>query len=151
MEAPRIRVSIILAVAGLGVVLTTLVFGVLMTNQTVNNTGNVKAMGVSVYSDSGCTQQLSLLQWGTLDPGAKRNYTVYVKNTGNVGVALNLTTSNWNQSAARSYITLAWNREAYALTHQTSVSTVLTLTVSSSISGVQGFSFDIIITGTERT
>jgi len=151
MEMPRIHASIIFAVAGLGIVLTTLVFGVLTTNQSVNNTGNVKAVGVNVYSDSGCTQQLSLIPWGTLEPGARRNYTIYIKNTGNVGVTLNLTTGNWNSSAARSYITLTWNREAYALSHQTSVSAILSLAVSSSVSGVQGFSFDVIITGTERT
>ena len=151
METPRIRTSIVLAVLGLGVVLTTLVFGVLTTNQSVNNTGNVKAVGVNVYSDSGCTQRLSLIQWGTLEPSARRNYTIYIKNTGNVGVTLNLTTGNWNSSTARSYITLTWNREAYALNHQTSISAILTLTVSPSISGVQGFSFDVILTGTERT
>lgn len=149
--AARISTSVVLAVLGLGIVLTTLVFGVLTTNQSVNNTGNVKAVGVNVYSDSGCTLRLSLIQWGTLEPNSKRNYTIYIKNTGNVGVTLNLTTGNWNSSTARSYITLTWNREAYALNHQTSISAILTLTVSPSISGVQGFSFDVIITGTERT
>lgn len=151
MEITHKRTAVLLAVSGLGVALATLVFGALMANQTVNNTGNVTAVGVGVYSDSGCTHTLSLIQWGALEPGARRNYTIYIKNTGNVGVALNMTTSNWNSTAARSYVTLTWNREAYALNHQTSTSAVLTLAVSQSITGVQGFSFDVIITGTERT
>ncbi len=151
MESPHMSATTILAIAGVGVVLTALVFGLLTTNQSFSNTGNIKAIGVNVYSDSGCTSRLSLIQWGTLEPSTRKNYTIYIKNTGNVAVLLNLTTASWNSSAARSYITLIWGREAYVLNPQTSVSAILTLTVSSSISGVQGFSFDVIITGTERT
>jgi hypothetical protein len=42
-----------------------------------------------------------------------------------------------------------WNRAGYVLAVGASVQAVLSLTVSSSISGVTSFSFDITITGTQ--
>ena len=63
-----------------------------------------------------------------------------------------MTTENWSSASASSYITLSWNlEEGYVLSHGQSVETVLTLLVSSSVSGVKSFTFDIIITGTEST
>jgi len=50
---------------------------------------------------------------------------------------------------ASSYITLDWDRDDYVLSSGESVQAVLTLSVSSSITGITSFSFDIVITGTE--
>jgi hypothetical protein len=74
---------------------------------------------------------------------------VYVRNEGTVSVTLNMTKGNWNPSSASSYITLTWNKEKYVLPAGQVVTAVLTLSVSSSVSGVTSFSFDITITGTQ--
>jgi len=151
MTLQKTQVSIILVVGAL-VAVTTLVSGLLIASQTIPNTGNVKAIGVGVYSDSACTQEVLSIPWGTLDPGETCDETVYIRNEGNVAVVLSMTTENWDPSSASSYITLSWNLEqGYVLNHGQSVETVLTLSVSSSISGVESFTFDIIITGTEST
>ena len=143
----KVHVSI-LAVAILATV-STLVFGLLSASTTISNTGNVKAVGVGVYWDSGCSQEVSLIEWGSLDPGETSSVTVYVRNEGNVAVVLNMTTENWAPTLASSYITLDWDREGHVLSPGESVQTVLTLSVSSSITGITSFSFDIVITGTE--
>lgn len=151
MALQKTQVSIILVVGAL-VAVSALVSGLLIASQTIPNTGNVKAIGVGVYSDSTCSQEVLSIQWGNLDPGESRNETVYIRNEGSIAVVLSMTTENWDPASASSYITLSWNLEqGYVLNHGQSVETVLTLSVSSNISGVESFTFDIIITGTEST
>jgi hypothetical protein len=151
MAFQKIHISIILVIATL-VTVSALVSGLLIASQTIPNTGNVKAVGVGVYSDSGCSQEVLSIPWGTLDPGETSHETVYICNDGNVAVVLTMTTENWDPSSASSHITLSWNlEEGYVLDPEESVETVLTLSVSSSISGVESFTFDIVITGTEST
>jgi len=151
MALQKIQVSVILVIATL-VTVSALVSGLLIASQTIQNTGNVKAVGVGVYSDSACNQTVLSIPWGTLDPGESSDETVYIRNDGNVAVVLSMTTENWDPSSASSHITLSWNlEEGYVLNPGQSVQTVLTLSVSSSISGVESFTFDIIITGTQST
>lgn len=128
--------------------------GTLVTTRTVSNSGNIRvvtppSVQLSVYSDSGCTTALSSVSWGTLDPGTTATATIYLKNEGNVPVTLNISASNWAPSSASSYFTLTWNRDSYVLAVGASVQAVLSLTVSSSISGITSFSFDITITATQ--
>ena len=129
----------------------TLVIALLTSSQTVSNNGTVKAIGVGVYSDSGCTLALTSINWGSFEAGSSKNYTIYVKNNGNVAVVLSKSTGNWNPASASTYMTFSWNRDSYVLTAGTSVSARLTLTVASNINGINTFSFDITITGTEQT
>jgi hypothetical protein len=152
MESQKIRATTILAILGLGVILSTVVFGILSASQTVQNSGNIKTVGVSVYSDSGCNQKLSTINWGTLTAGTKQNLTqAYIRNEGTVATTLTMTTGNWSSTQASTYIKLSWTLEGYKLPHQTTSQATLTLTVPSNITGVDSFSFDVTITGTEVT
>jgi uncharacterized repeat protein (TIGR01451 family) len=137
----------VIAIAVMATVISTL--GALVATRTLSNSGNITAVGVGVYSDSGCTTVLSSISWGTLNPGDTKTYTVYVKNTGTVSITLTMAVTNWNPSSASSYITLSWDRQNYVLTAGSSVQATLTLVVSSSISSVTSFTFDVTITGTQ--
>ena len=143
----KISMGAVLAIAILGTVAT--VLGAFVATRTISNVGSMKAIGVGVYWDSGCTNAVSSIDWGSLEPGVTKNFTIYVRNEGNVQLKLSMTTSNWNPASASSYMTLSWNRENYVLAAGSVVSAVLTLSVSSSISEITSFSFDIIIAGTE--
>lgn len=133
--------------------------GALVATRTVSNTGNIRVatpppsppatVQLGIYSDSNCTTALSSVSWGTLDPGTTATSTIYVRNEGNVPVTLSIGASNWSPSSASSYFTLSWNRAGYVLAAGASVQAVLSLAVSSSISGVTSFSFDITITATQ--
>jgi len=147
MAMQKVTMGTVLAIAIVGMVVTAL--GALVATRTISNSGSVTAVGVGVYSDNACTTALSAISWGTLNPGDVKTYTVYVRNEGTVSVMLNMTVSNWNPSSASSYITLTWNKEKSTLTAGQVVPAVLTLSVSSSVSGVTSFSFDITITGTQ--
>jgi hypothetical protein len=150
MPVQKMYVATILAVAILGSA-GALVFALLSTNATIMNTGNIKAIGVGVYSDSACSDPIALIEWETVDPGTTRDFTIYIKNEGNINIILSMATTNWDPTSATNYMTLSWNREGYLLTPGSSVQAIFSLSVSSSISGVQSFSFDIVLTGTESS
>jgi hypothetical protein len=153
MSIQKTQTVAILAVVATVVVASTLASALLMASQRIGNNGlvDVKAVGVGVYWNSGCTDNVTSIDWGSLEPGEAVDRTVYIKNNGNVRVALSMATENWNPSSASDHITLTWNREAYELPADGVIQAVLTLTISSDIENTTGFSFDIIITGTETT
>jgi len=133
-----------LALIALGPALVTALTG----NRSVSNTGSIKAVGVGVYSDQACTNPVSSLSWGVLNPGSSANKTVYIRNESNVVATLSKTTSNWNPSNASNYITLTWNYGGQTLNANQVISVLFTLSVASNIAGITNFSFDITITAT---
>jgi hypothetical protein len=147
MAMQKATIGAIVIIALMAVVLSTL--GALTVSQTFSNSGSISAIGVGVYSNSGCTTVLSSINWGTVNPGASVTYTMYVKNNGTIPVTLTMTIGTWNPTSASSYINLTWNQQNYSLPAGSSVPAVLTLNVSSSASGFTSFTFDVIITGTQ--
>jgi hypothetical protein len=143
-----------LALAAIGVVAIT--FAALTASDMFSNNGSISypppppTLQIGVYTDSSCTTPVSNIAWGTLSPGSNATQTVYVENEGNVNATLNMTTSSWSSSTAQSDMSLTWNREGYQLNAGLNVSAVLTLSVSSSISGISTFSFNVTITGTQH-
>lgn len=127
--------------------------GSLVATRTLSNTGNIRVSSptvqLGIYSDSGCTTALSTVSWGTLSPGGTATSTIYVRNEGSVPVTLSAQAANWNPASAQSSFTFSWDRNGYILAAGVTVQAVLSLTVSSSISNVTSFSFDITITATQ--
>lgn len=151
MVMQRVPAGVVLTIAVTGVIVSVLAAGLLMAYQRIPNSGNVKTVGVGVYWDSACTDNVTSIDWGFLEPGATVNRTVYIRNEGNTPLVLNMTTDNWNPTSTSGYVFLNWNLEGCVVnTTVPVVQAVLTLSVSSDVSGVTGFSFDIIITGTEQ-
>jgi hypothetical protein len=145
LKAAIATIAIIIAVIGL----TTSVLSALVASHSISNTGSITTVGVGVYSNSACTNAVSSISWGNITPGSAVNDTVYVKNLGSAQETLNMTTTGWNPTATSSYITLTWNQAGTVLAAGSHVAAVLTLTVSSSISGITSFSFNTTITGTQ--
>jgi uncharacterized protein YpuA (DUF1002 family) len=141
-------------VAGIGiavavVMMLTGVFAALQADRTFSNTGAITTVNVGAFSDSGCTQTLSTVDWGSIVPGSSANKTIYIKNTGTTMVSLNMTVNAWSPANASSSMTLTWNREGTVLNVGNNVATLLVLTVSGSVSGITNFSFNATITGTQ--
>ncbi len=116
------------------------------TSRTISSAGSVKGIGVGIYWDSACTNPTSSIDWGLLDPGSSKTVTVYARNEGNSVVTLSKATQNWNPSTASSYMTLNWNYAGQTLSVNQVFQIRLTLLVSSNISGIASFTFDITIT-----
>lgn len=147
MAMQKATVGAVLAVAVMAVLVSAL--GALTATRTFSNYGTINAIGVGVYQDSGCTTVLTSVSWGTLNPGDTATHTIYVKNNGTIPVTLTMTYDNWSPLSAQSYITLTWDHNNTQLASGSVAAAVLTLNVSSGISGVTNFSFDIHITGTQ--
>lgn len=147
MAMQKATIGAVLVVA----VMATLVgaLGTLTVTRTFPSNGTINAVGVGVYSDPSCTTALSSVNWGTLNPGNTATQTMYVKNNGTIPVTLTMTYGNWSSQSAQSYITLTWNQNNTQLASSSVATAVLTLNVSSAISGVTNFSFNINITGTQ--
>jgi hypothetical protein len=120
-------------------------------SRTLSNKGSVGTfltVGVEVYTDASLTSKMTLVSWGTLSPGTQSSFIVYVRNEGNTLIMLSQYVSNWNPSNAATYLTLTWNYAGQTLGAGQGMQLTLTLSVSSSISGITDFNFDITIVGT---
>jgi hypothetical protein len=148
MAIQKISTGAIIAIVMVGIVLTVTTAGLISVSQSVSSSGSVTAINVGVYSDSSCTQNLTTIDWGTVAPGNSVTKTVYVKNTGNSDITLSMTKNGWNPTSANGPITVTWNKEGTTLSAGASAAAIITLSVSSGISGITTFSVNIVITGT---
>jgi len=117
------------------------------TSRTISNAGTVIAVGVGVYRDNGCTDPLSSVDWGTLEPGSSKKVTCYIRNEGNSVSTLYMYASNWSPSDASGYMSLSWDYGGQSINPDEVVQVTFTLSVSTSIEGITSFSFDITIVG----
>jgi hypothetical protein len=145
----RFSALLFVTVATMAVASVVLTYGLLFGSKTITSQGNVHSVGVGVYWENTCVNEVTAIDWGLVEPGASVNVTVYILNDGTVPMTLNMTTDNWDPAAASPDITLSWNCEGSSVSAQSVSQAVLTLSVSPSISNVSSFSFDITITGSE--
>ena len=139
--------TLMLVTYALGLSLVGQVLSAVQTSRKVSNAGAVMTIGVGVYWDNGCTNPLSSIDWGMLEPGSSKNVTCYIRNEGNSPSTLSMYTSNWNPSGASDYITLTWDYGGQSINPDEAIQVTLTLSVSPSIGGITSFSFDITIVG----
>jgi hypothetical protein len=140
---------LIIAVIISALTLTATTAAVLSTSQNVPLTGTINAVNLGVYSDSGCTQTVTSLNVGTLNPGGTATQTIYIKNTGNVPETLTMTTTNWTPTNASTSLTLTWNRQNTILNAGNSTQAILTLTAAANTGTLTTFSCDVTLTGTQ--
>ena len=139
------KISFYVALIVLSVIAVPVVYALVTNSAIIGSIGSVKAVGVGVYWDSSCTNGVSSMDWSIIEAGSSQNKTVYIKNTGNAAATLSLDTANWNPPSASDHISLAWDYDSQPIAPDAVDEVILTLTISSSISGITNFSFDIII------
>jgi len=140
--------TLILVVYALGLSVINEAMSSVQSNKSITNVGTMKTVGVGVYWDAALTNQVSSINWGVLEPGSNKTVSVYIRNEGNSAVTLSLQTSNWNPTNASTHMTLSWDYNGQSINVGSSILVKLTLSVSASISGINNFSFDIVIIGT---
>jgi hypothetical protein len=111
----RVLVAVVAAcIAGM-LVGSAVTFAVLQRSVSFPTSGLIVGVNVGVYADSGCTQNLTSVSWGSVYPGESVGRTIYVKNTGNAPVTLSMALSGWNPAAADGPISIVWDREGVSL------------------------------------
>jgi hypothetical protein len=129
------------------IALATCVAALLTSETRIPSVGTVKTVGVGAFWDVYCTSTVTEIDWGLIEPGHQVNVTIYLKNESNAPITLSLHTENWNPVNASNYITLIWDYANQTVDPGAAVKISLTLTVSSEVTGITNFNFDIIITG----
>jgi len=124
------------------------IYGFLRNSITLSNVGSVKTIGVGAYWDSACTNKVSAIDWGMLEPGSTRDVIIYLKNEGNAPITLSLSATNWSPSNASNYISIGWSYSGEQISPGNVIQVTLSLLVSSGISGITNFTFDIAMTET---
>jgi hypothetical protein len=140
---------IILTIAACVLVGTT--FAAITINQNLASSGTIQTgPNVGVYSNSACTLPITSLNWGTIQAGSSATVTIYIEDTGGSQMVPSITVSNWSPSTASSYITIAWTTLPPEIQPGVSgaIAVTLTLTVSSTITGITSFTNLITISGT---
>jgi len=143
------RQLVLLALLVLGVSAVFIAYGIISGSFTVNNTGYVKAIGVSVYFNAECTNEAHSIDWGYLQPGKNKSVTVYIKNNGTIPMILSHNTQNWTPPVAENYIIFSWDGEGKIVENGHVIPVILTLHVDENITDVESFSFDLVIIGSE--
>jgi hypothetical protein len=117
------------------------------TSSTISSVGTFKAIGIGVYWDSSLTNRVTEINWGLLEAGDKKSFTIYISNEGNAPLTLSISTSNWNPPSAANYVTLTWSSTGQTINVGATAQLTLTLTVSEGVSGINSFDFDITAVG----
>jgi len=113
---------------------------------TVNAKGRVVGIRVEIYQDANATIPLTLIDWDFIEPNETKSYVCYVKSKSNVPAYLTLTTESWNPINASEYIFLTWNYDNSTLEPEELREITFSLYVDINISGIDAFSFDIVVT-----
>lgn len=141
-----------LGIGIISLILVCLVAGVTVASRisqtSIANSGTVEVIGVSLYWDNACQNEVKSIAWGPIYPGTSIDRYVYVKNQGNTAEMLTMSYSNFIPSMAASYFSLVWNCSGYVLSLTDVPCAKLTLSVRQNITGVQDFSFGIVVQAT---
>ena len=149
MMTQRINLIIISVIGIVGLFTFVFASSILSAYQQIPTVGVVKSVGVGVYKDYECIENVTFIDWGILGPGERTDFVVYVRNEGNTKLKLNIMTSHWNPEIASKYITLEWTPRDCTINPSEVVPITLTLSVSPNIESVTNFQFEISIVGTE--
>ena len=141
-----VRVVVLAAVVGLfvGAAVT---YAVMQWTWKIPSIATLKLMGVGVYKDVNCTVAVLEIDWGIVEPGQQKNFSAYVKNESNVPITLTMYAEDWNPATASSFISLSWNYSGNEIPVDGSIPVTFVLNVDPATSGIDAFSFTIVIIG----
>jgi hypothetical protein len=113
----------------------------------ISNFAKVKAVGVEVYVDPELTVRLTEINWGSVEPGESKTFTAYIQNDGNSPITLSLDTESWVPAIASSMIQVSWDYLGGTVDAWQAVMIEFELHVDFAVSGIDTFSFTMVITG----
>jgi hypothetical protein len=144
MQRPQTLMIFVLVAS----VLVASAFALFTIQKNIPGTGSIKGLGLGIYWDLQCENPTSSIDFGLLEPGSQKDYTLYLRNEGNTDLALNMVAKNWDPTEAANYMSLTWSREGQQIRPDQVISFVITLSVESNIHDISSFSLDITISGT---
>ena len=120
---------------------------VMQWTQRIPSSATVKAVGVGIYKDINFTVSVTQIDWGIVEAGESKNFSAYIVNRSNVPITLSMITENWNPVNASNFITLTWNYGGTEIAVDGYVFVTFVLSVDQATSGIDAFSFTIVVVG----
>jgi hypothetical protein len=102
---------------------------------------------IDVFIDEACINPLSSFEWGEIEPGKESTKTIYLRNSGDVDVKLNLIGENWTPDESKDYMSLSWDYDGSEILSGEIREINVELSVSSDCPALDNFGFDLIIIG----
>lgn len=131
----------------IGLVAASSVYAYTVYQASIHTTGTIEAYGVKVYSDSEGTVEVTNVNWGLLAPGESKDMTLYIKDTGNTPITLNIWTQNWLPLNAQTSLTFTTDYPTGTVINPNALLAVkMTLKADPLISGITDFSYTVVIT-----
>ena len=141
-----VHVVVFAAVFGLcfGIVSTV---AVMQWTHRIANSATLKLVGVGVYKDVNFTVPVTSIDWGLVEPGEEKKFSAYIKNESNVPLTLTMWTEDWDPANVSSFISLTWDYNGTEISVDSSIPVTFVLNVDAATSGIDAFSFTIVIVG----
>lgn len=111
----------------------------------IHSSGTIITIGVEAYADANLSEAVSSIDWGVLPVGGSSSVEVWIYNSGDVAVRLELSTENFVPVASDDMLSLSWDYDGDVLDSDCAVHVALLLVVSAGAVGVTDFSFDVVI------
>jgi hypothetical protein len=105
------------------------------------------AVEIDVYTDQGCTQVMTVVDWGEITAGGSSHVSAYVRNNGQTDVVISLQTENWTSQTAYNYMSVSWDYGGSVIGPGGVVEVSLELSVDADCPALTSFGFDIVIIG----
>ena len=128
----------------LGVVST---LAVMQWTQRIENVARIKVIGVGIYKDINFTVAVTQIDWGIVEPGESKNFSAYIVNLSNIPIKLSMTTEDWHPANASNSITLTWSYTGDEIAVDGYHFVTFVLTADQAVSGIDAFSFTIVVIG----
>lgn len=141
------RKTVLIPIIILSFIVCVLAYSLISVRRGIWSHAEMKLIGLEVYQDREFTVSVTHINWGILDAGDQKNFSCYIKNESNVPIILTMFTEEWNPQNASSYITLTWDYDESVIDVDGFIPITFTLNISPTISGINSFSFTIVIVG----
>lgn len=99
---------------------------------------------IDVFCDYQCTEIMTNIEWGDIVVGESVKHTMWVKNSGDSDVFINLDEDNWNPISASEYLSITWDYDGVPISPGSVRQISLSLNVSPNIQGIDTFYFDVV-------
>lgn len=123
-------------------------FAVMQWTRRIPSSAALKVLGIGVYKDVNFTVSVTEINWGIVEPGENKSFSAYILNESNVPVTLTMHTEDWTPGNASSFISLLWDYDGSEIPVDGSIPVTFVLTLDPATSGIDTFSFTIVIVGT---
>jgi len=121
----------------------------LLSTRTVTSMCNLNGVDIEFYEDSACTQKISVLNWKIVKEDEKFIKTLYLKNSGEAPIILNMKVSENIPSDLKDLISMSWDMEGVSLPPGESTPAVFSFTLNKLIQGIEEIGYNVTVSNIE--